>query len=88
MKQPRPMTVSRYKHCLALLRLSGRDVARILGSSRRLPEVWALGAQTVPPKVEAWLEACTRVREENPYPPPPRNWRRRPTKPIIGDEKW
>jgi hypothetical protein len=88
MKQPRAMTISRYKQCLETLRLSGREVARILGASRRLPETWALGRQSVPPKVAAWLEECARVREENPYPPPPRNWRRRPSGPIIGDEKW
>jgi hypothetical protein len=70
------MRPGRYRRCLEMLRLSHRELAAILGCSEPLPGLWAIGQRSVPPAVAAWLEACVAVRNEHPYPRPPRGWRR------------
>jgi hypothetical protein len=79
MHHQKPMTLSRYRHCLAVLNLSQRDLAKLIGCARPLPGLWATGDRTIPPAIGGWLEECVKIRTENPVPPlpkPPRKWRK------------
>ena len=71
------MTNARYRDVLAMLRISQRELARMLRCSTRLAADWGVGKQSVPPVIEEWLERCVDVRERHPFPPPPTGWRRR-----------
>jgi hypothetical protein len=59
-----------------VLRLSQRGLAPILGCSDRLTRDWAMGYAAIPPQVAAWLEQCVAIRQANPDPPPPDDWRK------------
>lgn len=71
------MTPERYRYALKKLRISQRELARMLKCSTRLPADWGIGKQAVAPGVAIWLEGCLAIVEANPLPEPPRDWRRR-----------
>jgi hypothetical protein len=72
----RTMSANRYKMTLGALRISQRELARLLKCSTRLPVEWGTGRMEVPAAIGAWLEACLAVRKSYPYPRPPKHWRK------------
>jgi hypothetical protein len=69
------MTPKRFQECLHIMRLSRRDLARVLGCSPGATRHWSLGERPVPQPVADWLEDCVEVRGKYPEPPPPQHWR-------------
>jgi hypothetical protein len=74
---PPSMTPARYRAALKAMRISQRELARMLKCSIRLTSDWGVGRLAVPPGVAFWLEECMAILEANPLPKPPRDWRRR-----------
>ncbi len=76
MAQRRPPTLTplRYHDALEIMRISQRELARILACSVRLTCDWGLGKKPVPPGVVRWLNACVALRKKHPYPAPPSDW--------------
>jgi hypothetical protein len=70
------MTPVRYHEALAALRVTQRELARMLQCSYRLTADWGIGKQKVPPAVADWLNDCIKLRQQHPYPEPPNDWRR------------
>ena len=70
------MSPTRYRKCLAVLRLSQRGLAPILNCSDRLTRDWAMGYADIPSQIAGWLEQCVAIRQANPDPPPPDDWRK------------
>jgi hypothetical protein len=69
------MTPTRYRECLAVLGLSQRGLAPLLGCSERLTRAWATDRTAIPAPVAEWLEAWVRNRLEHPDPQLPKDWR-------------
>lgn len=77
MPTPGTMTPLRFRHALAAMRISQRDLTRILRCSTRLVADWGVGRADIPPAVERWLGDCVANRLKHPDPAPPEDWRRR-----------
>jgi hypothetical protein len=69
------MTPTRFRECLAVLGLTQRGLAPLLGCNDREVRHWAAGSRLIPPKVADWLEEWVLVRTLHPDPKPPQDWR-------------
>ena len=70
------MAPTQYQQCLDRLHLGHRDIAVLLRCAVQLSKMWSRGERSVPPAVAEWLLRCIDVRDEHPYPDPPKQWRR------------
>jgi hypothetical protein len=77
------MPPTRFHEALAALRVTQRQLARMLQCSYRLTADWGIGKQEVPPGVADWLEACVAVRVRHPFPEPPKDWRQRDPRFVL-----
>jgi hypothetical protein len=64
-----PMTPTRLRECLALLRWSQRGLAEALDRPEGTVRQWARGAVRVPEPVADWLDRAGRWHAKNPPPP-------------------
>lgn len=72
------MTTADLKAALDVLRLSGRDLAGLLGCSRTLPDAWLAGRSPTPESVAGWLRAYAAAQTKlDARHPAPRDWRQR-----------
>jgi hypothetical protein len=67
--------------------LSLRGLAPLLGCPYRLPRAWAIGKESIPPKVAEWLEECLALRRAHPDPKPPLDWRPQHSAPAQPEPK-
>lgn len=62
------MTPEAFKHHLATLGWSQRELAQRLGRPNNTIHRWASGAQAIPPEVALWLTTLARLVAANPPP--------------------